>query len=262
MGRGAELLILPLGAMALLSLCAFFAAFFNRTATRVLAGLSLGIAGLFLLLILQTNRWNFEWLFFLLRQASLPFIVLYASVLLSFVAVLAPLRRGEKISPSMGKEPARPRWVVFGIACGVTTLLAGFGMAQLVDSWRGEWKTIALLSGDANVRLIRLQVDYQQRRLVCSDPIVLRYLEERFRKYDPNRRELGTTYQMSLSYEGGGTRSFATYWGDSGDFALFIGDAGEGGKGHGILLTPQGLGLLNAWSTSFVKTLAKRLGQS
>lgn len=237
MGGGAELLILPIGAMAFFSTVACFAAFFNRTVARVCAGVAIVIIALFVLLILQMNRWNFGWLFYLLAEASLPFVVLYASVLLSLVAVLAPLRHSHKVHPDGSQTPGGPRWVLFAIACCAATLLGGYGVAQLVEGSRGEQKTIALLSGDASIRLKQIQIDNQQRRLICSDPEILRYLEERFRNFDPNRRQLGTTYRLSLTYQDGGTQSFATYWSDTGDFSLFIGDAGEGGKCHGILLT-------------------------
>jgi hypothetical protein len=237
MGAGAELLILPIGAMAFFSSVAFFAAFFNRTVARVSAGVAIVIVALFLLLILQMNRWNFGWLFYLLTESSFPFVVLYGSVLLSLVAVLAPLRHAHKALPDGSQTPGGPRWVLFAIACCGATLLVGYGVAQLVEGSRGEQKTIPLLSGQPNIRLKQIQIDYQQRRLICNDPEVLRYLEERFRTFDPNRRELGTTYRLSLSYEDGGTQSFSTYWSDSGDFSLFVGDPGDGGKCHGILLT-------------------------
>src|SRR5476651_1734166 len=97
MGAGAELLILPIGAMGLLSIIAFFAAFFNRTVARGFAGLALAIIALFLLLILQMNQWNFGWLLYLLMEAQLPFVVLYGSVFVSLVAVLVPLRRAHKV---------------------------------------------------------------------------------------------------------------------------------------------------------------------
>src|SRR6185437_2566222 len=111
-------------------------------------------------------------------------------------------------------------------ACCAVALVAGYGVVQLIEGWRGEQKTIALLSGEPNVRLKRLQIDYQQRRLVCTDPEVLRYLEERLRNHDPHYRELGTTYELSLSFEGGGNQSFFTYWSNSGDFNLFLGSPG------------------------------------
>lgn len=230
-------MILPIGAMAFFSTVAFFAAFFNRTVARVCASIAVVIVALFLLLILQMNRWNFGWLFYLLAEASLPFLVLYGSALLSLVAVLAPLRYAHTVLADGSQTSGGPRWVLFGIACCVATLLVGYGVAQLLEGSRGEQKTIALLSGDASIRLKQIQIDYQQRRLICSDPEVLRYLEERFRTFDPNRRELGTTYRLSLAYEDGGAASFSTYWSDAGDFSLFVGDPGDGGKCHGILLT-------------------------
>jgi hypothetical protein len=244
MGRGAEILVLPLGAMALLSIGAVFAAFFSRTAAKVCAGVAVGLAALLLLVILAENRWDLAWLLFLLREATPPILVIYGSVILSVVAVAVPLRRPGAVRPDGERTPARPRWILFALALGITLAGAVYGIAQLAEGRRGEEKTRALLSGDANVRLQRIQIDYHQQRVICTDPEVLRYLEERFRRHEPEPDFLGTTYQLSLTYDGGGTQAFASYWTDTGDFNLFLGEPGEGGKGHGIRLThprPRGV---------------------
>jgi hypothetical protein len=120
--------------------------------------------------------------------------------------------------------------MLFALAVGITLAGAVYGIAQLVEGRRGEQKTCALLSGDMNVRLQRIQIDYQQRRVICTDPEVLRYLEERFRRHEPEPDFLGTTYQLSLTYDGGGAQAFTSYWTDTGDFNLFLGEPGEGGK--------------------------------
>jgi hypothetical protein len=236
MGRGAEFLLLPLGATAALSLAAVFGAFFNRTAARACAGLALGLGALFLLAVLAGNRWDLGWLLFLLREPSPPMLVLCGSMLLSAIAVWAPLRRPDVARPDGRRTPGRPRWRLLGLAACLTAAGAGYGVAQLIEGHRGEWKTRALLAGDSNVRLRRVQIDYQQRRVVCTDPEVLRYLEGRFRGHEPEPQYLGTTYLLSLAYEGGGARAFVSYWADSGDFNLFLGEPGEGGRGHGIRL--------------------------
>lgn len=244
MGRGAEILILPLGAMALLSIGAVFAAFVNRTVAKVFAGTAVGLAVLLLLVILASNRWDLGWLLFLLREASPPILVMYGSLLLSVIAVWVPLRRPGGVRPDGERTPARPRWMLFALAAGLTFAGAMYGIAKLVEGRRGEEKTGALLSGDTIVRLQRIQIDYQQRRVMCTDPEVLRYLEERFRRHEPEPDFLGTTYRLSLTYEGGGTQAFASYWTDTGDFNLFLGEPGEGGNGHGIRLThprPRGV---------------------
>jgi hypothetical protein len=62
--------------------------------------------------------------------------------------------------------------------------------------------------------------------------------------HEPEPNYLGTTYQLSLSYDGGGAQAFASYWTDDGDLNLFLGEPGEGGRGHGIRLTrprPRGV---------------------
>jgi hypothetical protein len=244
MGKGLDGLIIPLGAAALLSISAVYAAFFNRTAAKVLAALAVGLVALLLLLILSINRWNFEWLFFLLREPLSINIVIYGSLTLSAVAVGVPLRRLGAVRPDGERMPGRPRWMLFALVAGATLAGAGYGISQLVEGRRGEGKTRALLSGDVNVRIQRIQIDYQQRRLICTDPEVLRYLEKRFRNHEPEFQFSGATYQLTLSFDGGGTQAFASYWDDNGDFNLFLGEAGEGGVGHGIRLTqprPRGV---------------------
>lgn len=244
MGRGTEVLLLPLGAMAVLSIAAVFAAFFNRTAARACAGLVVALAALFLLIILTANRGDLGWLLALLVGASPPILILYASLLLSAVAVWAPLRHPDRGRPGTGSASGRPRWGFLALAVCVTAAVAGYGITRSVDSRRGEEKTRALLAGDPAVRLREVRIEYQQRRVVCTDPEVLRYLEDRLRRHEPDPDYLGTTYDLALSYNGGGAQSFASYWTDAGDFNLALGDLGEGGRGHGIRLPhprPRGM---------------------
>jgi hypothetical protein len=237
MGRGAEILLLPLGATALLSVVAVFAAFFNRTAARACAGAAYGFVVLFLLIVLQMNRWDVRWLLVVAPEAPYPFAILGGSLLLSAIAVWAPLRRPDARRPDGGRVPGRPRWGFLALALCVTVVGTGYGVAQLFDGHRGEEKTRALLAGDPTVRLRRVQIDYQQRRVICTDPEVLRYLEDRIRGHEPEPDYPGTTYQLALSYDGGGAQAFASYWSDTGDFNLFLGEPGEGGTGYGIRLT-------------------------
>jgi hypothetical protein len=204
--------------MALLSVVAVFTAFFNRTAARACAGVAFGLAVLFLLLVLQMNHWDVGWLFVVAREVPYPFVILGGSLLLSAVAVLAPLRRPDEMRPDGGRVPGRPRWALLALAVCVTVVGTGYGIVQLIDDRRGEEKTRALLSGDFAGRLRRVQIDYQQRRVICTDPEVLRYLEDRFRGHEPEPDSLGTTYQLTLPYDGGGTQAFASYWTDVSGF--------------------------------------------
>jgi hypothetical protein len=173
----------------------------------------------------------------LLMDPSLPFACLGGSLLLSCIAVFVPLRRPDSVLANGRHVSGRPRWPILILACLIAIFGAGYIAAHFLNESRGEQKVIALLGGDPNIHINRLQIDYQQRRVICVDPEVLRYIEERFRNADPERNGLGTTYSLSLSFEGGGAKSFATYWSDYGDFSIYVGATpGEGGKGHGITL--------------------------
>lgn len=157
-------------------------------------------------------------------------------------AALGGVRVGEGTS-------GRPRKLLAVLGCLAATGV-GYGAFQVLDGRRGEEKTQALLAGDSNVSLRHLQIEHQQRRLVCTDPEVLRYLEERFRAHEPEPRYLGTSYSMALSYADGGSQTFAAYLTDDGDFNFFLGEPGEGGRGHGIRLPrprPRGVDELVAF---------------
>ena len=233
-GQAADILIFPLGAMCFFAIVAFFAAFFSRFAALILAGLVFAIDILFVLVIFQGNQWNVSWMQHLFTQPDF-FGMVFGPAILSIVAVVAPLQRAGIPRADGQPVPRRPRWAVFAVASFATALILGYGVLLLLDNSMGERKTVALLAGNADIRLTSFRIKYQQRLVRCNDPQVLRYLEERIRQYDPKYQGMGTTYGLSLSYEGGGTASFATYW-NEGKFSLFIGDAGEGGVGHGIVL--------------------------
>lgn len=244
MGRGAEILLLPLGGMALLAVAGVFAAFFSRTAAWVCAGPAFGLEALFLLAALGLNDWSFWGLLDAIQAVPSVFAVLGGSVLMSLVAVRAPLRRPGSVGRDGRRTPDRPRWVVLVLAAMVTAAGVGYGVAEIIDGQRGGQKTRAILAGDPNARLRQVRVEFQQRRVVCTDPEVLRYLEARFRGREPEPGHLGAAYQLTLTYDGGGSQAFESYWTDTGDFVLFLGEAGEGGKGHGVRLVrprPRGV---------------------
>lgn len=233
-GGAADILIFPIGAMCLFAVAAFFAGFFSRFAALILAGLVLAIDLLFVLVIFQGSHWNVSWMHHLFTQPDF-FGIVFGPAFLSIVGVLAPLRRAGIPRADGQRTPARPRWAIFVVASLATTFVLGYGAWLLLDTWIGERNTVALLSGNADIRMSSFKIKHQQRLVKCSDPAVLRYLEGRIRQHDPKYQGMGTTYGLSISYEGGGTASFATYW-NEGNFSLYIGEAGEGGKGHGILL--------------------------
>lgn len=243
-GVGAELLMLPLGAMLVLAVVAIFAAFFNRSVAKACAAFVWGLAALFLLVVFSMNDWNLGWVLRLHLEVLAPFVILYCFLLLTAIAFWTPLRRPDSAGPDGGRIAGRPRWILFALALGVVAAAITLWSLHLEEGRNGEKKAQALLAGNAVIQLKRIQIDYQQRRLICTDPKILRYLEERFRRHEPEPHYLGVTYELTLSYEGGGTQSFASYWTDAGDINLFLGEPGEGGRGHGIRLTrprPQGV---------------------
>jgi hypothetical protein len=105
--------------------------------------------------------------------------------------------------------------------------LSDAGSLWYAENARGEQKTQALLSGDANVHLERLRIEWGQRRVICTDPQVLGYLEARFRQYNPNpvvARDLCGSYEWTLSYQGGGRHAIMTTLYDGGILLDFDSD--------------------------------------
>ena len=230
-----------------LSLGAVFAAFFDRAAAKVCAAVVVGIVALELLVILVVNRWNFAWLLFLLLEASPPMLIIYGSLFLSVVAIGVPLRSPAVVHPDGARTPEKPRWKLFALVVVITLAGIVFALAKVAESRRNEQMTRALLSGDTSIRLRQVQVDNQQRRVICTDPAVLRYLEERFRGQETGHAINGTWYHFSLFFDGGGTQELEASWADSGDFEVDLGDPEDGGTAHVVRLDqprPQGLEVL------------------
>jgi hypothetical protein len=100
----------------------------------------------------------------------------------------------------------------YGVWCGVEGRHAQVGVAKLE----------ALLRGDPTPQLESVEIDYQQRRVRCSDPDALRYLERCFREGD-KRPGLGggTWYRLRLRFAGGGQVDATTYWSDN-RFRLYM----------------------------------------
>jgi hypothetical protein len=119
-------------------------------------------------------------------------------------------------------------------------------VATLVATWRSEQlglkKAEALLRGDRKVQLEAIEIDYQQRGVRCSDLEALRYLEDRMRKNNPSRSDLGTTYRLRLRFAGGGSLTTTTYWFDGGFSVCMPGDTplSDGGRPRCVVVfTPE-----------------------
>jgi hypothetical protein len=229
-------LLIALGAIA--SLASLTTAFFSRRIARVLASLAGGAVLASGLTILATNKWDLYWLVSVLASGLPPVLLLWASVLLSLIAAVVPLAPSPD-GKLLARGIVRNRWFVCLFVCIPILLLAGWGGLQINDDWVGDQKTRALVSGSQQVRFARVQIDYQQRRVICTDPVVLRYLEERFRNHGQPRNDPSTTYQLTIEYEGGGRHAFGTYWYENG-FSLALLDD-ENGDGHIGISLPRPL---------------------
>jgi hypothetical protein len=218
------LLVLALAVAGAGSVVAFFAGFFHRLTARACAVAALAADACFAFVILAGNRWSLDSLLRVLLTPTPLIGVVYGSALLALVAAFAPLRREGRPATGGEQQRGRPRWALFALACLAAMLAVGYGVAQFAEGHRGERKTAALLAADPDVRVERFQIDHQQRRVVCTDPEVLRYLEERFRRNDRGAGGGGVSYRLTLRYETGGTHAVETTWADDGDFSLSLSD--------------------------------------
>jgi len=69
-----------------------------------------------------------------------------------------------------------------------------------------------MLAGDKSVQLSRFVVSGQQREVICTDPKVLEYIGERFRRHIqcPEGHANGWSYLVILEFQNGG---YTDLWG-------------------------------------------------
>jgi hypothetical protein len=107
-------------------------------------------------------------------------------------------------------------------------MLVGLGVFWLLLAWwserQGVKKTEALLQGDESVRLDSFEVEYQQRRVRCTDPESLRYLERCFRENSPTRFDDRITYEVFLQFADGTRLGIRTDWSRAGFSLCMPGD--------------------------------------
>jgi hypothetical protein len=243
-GRGAEILIVPFAAMLILAWLALLVAFFSRTLAKWLVGFAAGIFSLIVILVILENRGNIVFSLIALFGFYPMCAFTNATLALSVFALWARLRYPEVALPDGQIFRGRPRWRWFFLILIMTVAIAGYGFSVVRDWNRGEAKTIALLAGDTTLRIRRFEISGQQRKVICTDPDVLRYLEFQLRNHDAEQRFGGNSYLLLLRYEGGGTDTLSTYGPDEDRFCLYVGEPGEGGKPHGIRMSkprPKGI---------------------
>ena len=209
----------------------------------------LGLSCLILVYIFYKNQWSLEWLTFAFSDDELkhPLVSsVVASVLMSIIAICYPLRVPKAELGRTGIiRTEHPRWGLFALAVSITLAGIIYWVEHFIDEYRGEEKTRALLAGDENIKLRSIQIEYQMRRIECSDPTVLRYLEEQFRlKRTDAPVHPSTTYLLTMTYAGGGKCSILISWYTDDALSLYLEDLGVAEEKRGILLIrprPEGI---------------------
>jgi hypothetical protein len=200
-------LLVTLIAVFLSSLGALFGAFFNRKTSIVCAGLTAVGVCFFNLLVGShsvNDRWSLSRFMFAYGRPSLESGLLFASFSISIAAIVLPWRRNNK-----------PRWYLFSVVCIMTSIVLYYAIDDSLKSWLGETKSLKLLKGDQESQIESFQITNNQRRVVCTDPEVLRDIEDRWRKHTRERRETGLYYRLTVHFRGGGSHTFSTYWDQS-----------------------------------------------
>jgi hypothetical protein len=218
----------------LLSLVALGTACFSRLGAKIVSGLVICLIPACLSFLLAGNSRGIAALPDVLVAIPGVAVLVGAVFLITAIASFVPLTRNGSAGCQATKV-TRNRWLV-GTFVGLPILvLIGFEGVRYADRSRGESMTRALLAGDKQVRFERVQIDYGQCRVVCTDSQVLRYLEERFRQHDPEHRDTGGLSQLTLQYEGGGSHTIFASWHEGG-LSLALAEHEDGGYTHGVLL--------------------------
>jgi hypothetical protein len=128
--------------------------------------------------------------------------------------------------------------VVLVLGLLVLRLLLG-SPGEVKARFQGRAKTRALLSGAADSQFELVQLENQQRRVIITNSGVLRYLEQQFRQQDATNpySYCRTSYQVLLSYGGGGRDSVYSLWSTEG-VALHLSSADPAWPTHGIPFRP------------------------
>ncbi len=113
----------------------------------------------------------------------------------------------------------KAQWLMLAVFLGPCGLWCGVEIWQ----WQlGVQKAEALFQGNPGMRLKSVEIEFQQRRVLCSDPTALRYFEQCLSagaKHDFD--EGGVTYRLRLRFVGGGQVGTQTFWLKDG-FCLFL----------------------------------------
>ena len=100
---------------------------------------------------------------------------------------------------------------------------AGFVSIRYV---RGKDALDQLLNGDEQIHIVQLRIEYQQRRIICTNAQSLRYIEAQMRVRSLKQPNGGPSYLSNFWFSNGGFQSVYSSWGGDG-FVLFFGDDRE-----------------------------------
>src|SRR5579872_654434 len=120
-GIASRQLLLSSVAPYLMSICAFFAAFFSRTTARIFAGMSLAMMALDILLMRVSD---------VVFSDGLGFALMEFFVALSIASIVYPLRSDDQELPGGSRVSGKPRWLIFASACMIAILIAGYCVRQ------------------------------------------------------------------------------------------------------------------------------------
>ena len=89
--------------------------------------------------------------------------------------------------------------------CASLTILGILIVVRVYRSHIGEVRLVALLDGDQRVGLQSLEINGQQRRVLCTDRDVLHYFKEILTKHPRFDSALGSSYHIRIAFTDGET---------------------------------------------------------
>jgi hypothetical protein len=144
-------------------------------------------------------------------------------ILLVVLAVVYGLYRlaAAIVSPWIRRGATPKNRAVSLLLCGIVAALISLVADHVITEQRGEAAAFALLNEDTRPRIVRMEIEGQQRKVICTDPAVLGYLEDCFRNSNHHEFRGGYSYEIKLYFEDGSRFSNDSCWCNEG-FATWV----------------------------------------
>lgn len=174
------------------------------------AGVAIGVLGtLFFWLVVGENL------------TGTGYLMLFSPAVLGSAAVMLSYRR------PFSRERIFVR-TVGGIVIAVTVAGAAMLAWNSRQTAMGTAKLLSITSGANRYQLASMEVQYQQRRLICTDPVLLAEIQRHLAGAQRSMMGSGSTYETTFRLADGGSATLHSSWGAN-ECSLSLGDVPEEG---------------------------------